>query len=80
MEGWVDIPSPLCYTIYMSKDVIPMTSARIYEGRYEVLGTSTCCIIERCVGTWVLKSDGKPIKDFATKREALQYCQEHSEL
>jgi hypothetical protein len=65
-------------------DVQPMTSARIYAGRYEVLGTSTHCeIVQKqfiTLHVWALYSDGNFVKSFDTKREALQYCQEHSEL
>jgi hypothetical protein len=62
----------------------PMKSARIYAGRYEVLGTSTHCEIVQyqfiSIFGWKLESDGKFVKSFDTKREALQYCQEHPEL
>lgn len=67
------------------EEVIPMKSARIFAGKYEVLGTSTECIIEQKwflgnpVG-WALYSNGEFIRTFPTKRQALQYCQEHPEL
>ena len=65
--------------------VIPMTSARVAPGRYEVLGTSTGCEVRRIdTGTnwpvWILYSDDKYVEVFSTKREALIYCQEHPEL
>lgn len=66
-------------------DIIPMTSTRVADGRYEVLGTSTHCEIRRIpTGTnwpvWILYSGGKFVDSFTSKREALQYCQEHPEL
>ncbi len=61
-----------------------MQSARIYAGRYEVLGTSTHCeIVQKqfvSVYVWALYSAGEFVKSFSTKREALQFCQENPEL
>lgn len=70
---------------------VPMASARVYAGRYEVLGTSTHCEIVllshpstgsglRRLYVWALYSGGAFVKSFATKREALQHCQSHPEL
>ena len=65
-------------------DIVPMKSARIHAGRYEVLGTSTACEIRQqqwmSLIVWALYSDGEFVKSFDTKREALQYCQAHPEL
>lgn len=65
-------------------EITPMTSVRIYAGRYEVLGTSTHCEIKQMqfisISTWALYSEGTFVKSFDTKREALQYCQVHPEL
>jgi hypothetical protein len=59
----------------------PMQSAKIREGVYHVLGTSTECIIERCQnGRWALDSNGEFVESFDTKKLALIYCQEHPEL
>ena len=68
----------------MSDDIVPMKSARMYAGRYEVLGTSTACEILQqqwvSIVVWALYSDGNFVKSFPTKRAALQYCQQHPEL
>lgn len=62
-----------------------MTSARLRIGFYEVLGTSSGCVVIR-VDTgenwpfWALYSDGVFIDSFATKCAALVLCQEHPEL
>ena len=61
----------------------PMQSVKNYEGSYTVLGTSTECVIERAATNWTrwrLFSGGTLVRSFRTKRQALQYCQEHSEL
>jgi hypothetical protein len=70
----------------VTSEVQPMTSARIGDGLYEVIGTSTACVVRRVpwvmvnVVQWELTSDGKLVRMFDTKREALQFCQEHAEL
>jgi hypothetical protein len=62
----------------------PMPSAKIYAGKYEVLGTTHECIVEEyqwvSIMGWKLMVDGQFHKSFRTKREALVYCQEHPEL
>ena len=66
----------------LSQTVIPMPSTRIEAGRYVVLGTTREVIAERAAdGGWFLRlSETSFIGPFATKRAALQYCQEHPEL
>lgn len=66
-------------------DSIPMPSAKLDRGRYEVIGTSTGCVVTAgACGTdhpsWSLHSDGRLVRTFGSKREALIYCQEHPEL
>lgn len=69
-------------------NVIPMPSAKIEPGHYEVIGTSRACEIIKLDGrpisgfgggglgtTWVLLVDGEQRRTFNTKREALVYCQ-----
>jgi len=64
-----------------SSQSLPMPSVKIHAGKYVVLGTSRECIVERCEnGRWVLDVDGEFHENFDTKREALVYCQDHSEL
>ena len=59
----------------------PMSTTKIHEGKYHILDTSTECIVEKCVnGRWALDSNGEFVASFDTKRDALIYCQEHSEL
>jgi hypothetical protein len=63
--------------------VVPMLSARIGNGRYEVVGTSNAveCFRERSY--WWLMIDGDretSIGPFETKRAALQFAQESPEL
>ncbi len=68
----------------MKSTTQPMPSTRIYAGRYEVLGTSSHCeILQKqfvSVYVWALYSGGTFVQSFATKREALQHCQENPEL
>lgn len=63
---------------------LPMPSAKIHAGKYEVLGTTHECIVEWwqwvSLTGWRLMVDGEFHKSFRTKREALVYCQEHPEL
>jgi len=62
-------------------EIQPMPSVKIWAGRYLVLGTTHECIVELAVsGRWCLDVDGEFREAFDTKREALQYCQEHPEL
>lgn len=69
-------------------NVIPMPSTRIPSPSglghaYEVIGTSRSCIVEkhkvyRHMGggvEWWLHVDGKRVKCFERKRDALAYCQ-----
>jgi hypothetical protein len=64
-----------------SSDSLPMPSVRMHSGRYQVLGTSRECIVERAVnGRWCLDVDGEFHKAFDTKREALVYCQDNIDL
>lgn len=61
-----------------------MTSARLDRNTFEVVGTSTGCVIHRIgdnrAALWVLRSDGRHVAAFETKRAALVYCQCHPEL
>jgi hypothetical protein len=61
-----------------------MPTAKVYAGKYQVLGTSRECIVEAfqwvSVAGWRLMVDGEFHKSFTTKRAALVYCQEHPEL
>ena len=60
--------------------VIPMQSARLAVGQYEVIGTSTGCLVLRGPDCWGLYSNGELVGKFPTKLAALVYCQEHPEL
>jgi hypothetical protein len=62
---------------------IPMPSARLGNGRYEVIGTSHNVEVRRHRREWWLVLDGDPdarIGPFKTKRAALSFCQGSSEL
>jgi hypothetical protein len=65
---------------------VPMSSAKIEAGRYIVLGTTHEVMVksEPGEGWWLHVASattyGREIGPFRTKREALQYCQEHPEL
>jgi hypothetical protein len=63
---------------------LPMKSAKIRQGQYAVLGTSTECIVTWrqwvSITKWDLTSNGEHVRSFDTKREALIYCQDHPEL
>lgn len=63
---------------------IPMTSTKVREGQYAVLGTSTECLVTWTqwvsIEKWVLTSNGEHVRTFDTKRAALVYCQDHPEL
>lgn len=59
----------------------PMPSTRLFDGSYEVIGTSRCAIIRmnrNC--DWELKVDGEVVTTAKTKRDLLIYCQEHPEI
>jgi hypothetical protein len=61
--------------------VQPMPSVKIHEGKYIVIGTTHECIVERAVGgRWCLDVNGEFREAFDTKREALVYCQENTDL
>lgn len=67
-------------------DIIPMPSARMGNGRYEVIGTSHGVECFRQGRYWYLAvddaraDDGPYIGPFRTKRQALQFVQESPEL
>lgn len=76
----------------MSDTTIPMTSTRVGDGVYEVLGTSRNVRIQRAyhesytergvmvADGWHLIVDEEWWQTFATKRAALQACQRSVEL
>jgi hypothetical protein len=69
----------------LGMNTIPMPSTKISEGVNEVIGTSTGCTVERNVSRsaitrWRLFSNGRLVRSFRTKRDALAYCQDHPEL
>lgn len=64
-------------------DAIPMPSARLAPGRYEVIGTSLHVEVVRRGRVWLLVVDGNvdaKVGPFRTKREALQFVQTTPEL
>lgn len=70
-------------------ETVPMQSARIGPGHYEVLGTSRACEVLKVTDPdgagygnhgWHLIVDGEWWQTFTTKREALQACQRSTEL
>jgi hypothetical protein len=66
----------------MDSATIPMPSARLGSGRYEVLGTSGAVEARREGRYWFLILGDSPAKvgPFATKRAALVFCQENPQL
>lgn len=69
------------------RDVQPMLSMKIETGRYIVLGTTRECTVEKeffadgpSLYEWVLYVMGERHESFRTKRDALAYCQLHTEL
>jgi len=56
-------------------DVEPMPSTWIGPGRYEVIGTGRSVVVQKDGRRWSLIVDQQEYKSFATKREALQWCQ-----